>query len=84
MQTKEAIITQAEEKFMHYKLGILGSGLTALIDAIWKLDMPNRAKIAKGFPELVEVCNRYNIEDGYWQDLQARWKAQGYRLQEDL
>lgn len=67
-------ITAAEEKFMHYKLGILGSGMTALINAIFKLDTNNRAKIALGYPELVEVCNRYNNEIGYWDDLQERYK----------
>ena len=67
-------LTDAEIQLMHYKLGILGSGFTALIDAIWKLDRSNRAKIALGFPELVAVCNRFNNEMGYWEDLQERWK----------
>lgn len=76
MTTQTSTLTPMEEKFMHYKLGILGSGMTALIDAIWKLDTNNRAKIALGFPELVEVCNRYNNEIGYWEDLQQRYKNQ--------
>lgn len=67
-------LTETEVKFMHYKLGMAGSGMTALIDAIWKLDKNNRAKIALGFPELVAVCNRFNDEVGYWEDLQSRYK----------
>lgn len=66
-------LTEAEELFMHYKNGMAGSGFTALIDAIFKLDRIQRAKMAKGFPELVAVCNRYNDESGYWEDLQKRW-----------
>ena len=73
MEIKPAL-TEAEVKFMHYKLGILGSGMTALIEAIWKLDTINRAKIGLGYPDLVEVCNRYNNEVGYWEDLQQRFK----------
>jgi len=66
-------VTPAEEVFMYYKNGMAGSGYTALIDAIFKLDRIQRAKLAKGFPELVTVCNRYNDEMGYWNDLQKRW-----------
>jgi hypothetical protein len=67
-------ITEAEELFMFYKNGMAGSGYTALIDAIFKLDRINRAKVAKGFPELVAVCNRFNDEMGYWENLQQRFK----------
>lgn len=67
-------ISAAEELFMHYKKGMTGSGMTALIDTIFKLDKPNRARIAMGYPDLVEVCNRYNFEEGYWDDLQRRWQ----------
>lgn len=67
-------ITEAEELFMFYKNGMAGSGYTALIDAIFRLDRINRAKVAKGFPELVAVCNRFNDEMGYWEDLQQRFK----------
>lgn len=67
-------ISPAEELFIYYKRGMAGGGMTALIDCIFKLDMINRAKIAKGFPELVEVCNRFNNELGYWEDLEERFK----------
>jgi hypothetical protein len=73
---KTSNLTEMEIKFMHYKLGILGSGMTALIDAIFKLDRSNRTKIALGFPELVTICNRFNDENGYWEDLEKRFKEQ--------
>ena len=77
-------ITETEELFMHYKRGVAGSGMTALIDAIWKLDTNNRAKIAMGFPELVEVCNRFNFEPGYWEDLQKRFNQKYSVVNADL
>jgi adenylylsulfate kinase-like enzyme len=42
---KRPQLTEAEVLFMHYKKGMAGSGMTALIEAIWKLDRKNRAKI---------------------------------------
>lgn len=77
-------ITQTEELFMHYKNGMAGSGMTALIEAIFRLDRPNRAKIALGFPDLVEVCNRYNNEPGYWEDLQKRYEKEYNIVNADL
>lgn len=72
----EARISEAEEKFMHFKLGTSGSGYTALIKCIFALDTPNRLKMAKGFPELVDVVNRYNFERGYWEDLVTRYNEE--------
>ena len=83
MQTRPKL-TEAEVLFMHYKKGMAGSGMTALIDAIWKLDRKNRAKIALGYPELVTVCNRFNDENGYWEDLQSRWKEVNQYVNADL
>ena len=74
MQDTRPRLTETEILFMHYKNGMAGSGMTALIEAIWKLDRKNRAKLALGFPELVTVCNRFNDEIGYWKDLQRRYK----------
>lgn len=69
-------LTPAEETFCMYKLGMEGSFTTSLIETIFKGDIINRAKLAKGFPELVEVCNRFNNETGYWQDLVDRWNQE--------
>jgi hypothetical protein len=73
METKTTL-SKSEELFMQYKNGMAGSGMTALIEAIFKLDRFNRAKIALGFSELVTICNRYNEESGYWEDLQERYR----------
>jgi hypothetical protein len=83
METRPTL-TQAEELFIHYKNGMAGSGFTALIDTIFKLDRKNRAKIALGYPELVEVCNRFNDERGYWEDLQNRLKKSYQPINADL
>lgn len=78
MTQVETQLTEAEELFCYFKLDAAGSGMTALIQAIFALDTPNRAKIAKGYPELVEVVNRYNFEKGYWKDLVTRWNAENH------
>lgn len=72
METASSALTASEELFMHYKRGRAGSGYTALIDAILKLDRNNQDKIAMGFPELVRVCIRYQNESGYWENLLER------------
>lgn len=66
-------ITEGEETFCMFKLGMEGSYMTSLINTIFKGDMNHRFKLAKGYPELVEVCNKYNNESGYWQELVERW-----------
>jgi hypothetical protein len=76
MISVETTISEAEEKFMHYKLGILGNGFTKLISCIFSLDDNNRAKIALGFPELVDVINRYGNEKGYWENLVSRYNKE--------
>jgi len=70
------MLTNAEKLFCMYRLQLAGSGMTALIDAIFALDINNRTKLAMGFPELVEVVNRYNFENGYWEDLVKRWNEE--------
>lgn len=69
-------ITDAEEIFCFYKLGKEGSFMTSLIDTIFKGDDKNQFKIAKGYPELVEVVQRYGREKGYWKDLVKRWNKE--------
>ena len=68
-------VTRAETDFCFYKLGRTGSFMTSLIDTIFKADDDNRKRLAEGFPDLVEVVNRFNREKGYWQDLVERWNA---------
>jgi hypothetical protein len=73
MATMTMVVTWAEMDFCFYKLGRAGSFMTSLIDTIFKADDTNRKKIAKGYPELIEVIDRYNREKGYWADLVERW-----------
>lgn len=77
-------ISEAEETFCFYKLGLTGSFMTSLISTIFKGDEGNRNKIALGFPELVDVCNKFNRNKGYWSDLVDRWNmgvADNHKLQ---
>jgi hypothetical protein len=67
-------ITQAERDFCFYKSGTAGSFMSNLIETIFSADGDNRKKLAQGFPEIVEVVNRYNNERGYWENLQTRFK----------
>lgn len=71
-----AKITPAEEIFCFYKLNREGSFMTSLIDTIFKGDIINQTKLSKGFPELVEVCQRYGNERGYWSNLVDRWNQE--------
>ena len=68
------MITKEELEFCYYKRGNAGGFKTKLIEAIFAADDENRNRLAQGFPELVEVVNRYNREKGYWPDLQSRFE----------
>lgn len=76
-------VTKAEEMLIHYFQETLGSGFTALYECIFKMDMNNRKKLAQGFPEEVEVCNRWNNEKGYSRDLVRRYNLE-YHTQIEL
>jgi hypothetical protein len=69
-------ITPAEEIFCMYKLGMEGSFMTSLIETIFRGDIVNQAKLAKGYPELVEVIIKYSTEKGYWFKLVERWNQE--------
>jgi hypothetical protein len=69
-------ITPAEEIFCMFKLNMEGSFMTTLITTIFKADIINQTKLSKGFPELVEVCQRFGNERGYWPDLVERWNQE--------
>ena len=75
-QTIITNVTEAEEIFCFFKLNREGSFMTSLIETIFKGDDRNQAKIAKGYPELVEVIKRYGGEKGYWKDLVKRWNKE--------
>ena len=75
-QTIQTNVTEAEEIFCFFKLGKEGSFMTSLINTIFKGDDKNQAKIAKGYPELVQVIQRYGNEKGYWSNLVDRWNKE--------
>jgi hypothetical protein len=43
-----------------------------LFKTIMSADMSNQSKLSMGFPNEVEVVRRYQLEDGYWQNLQKK------------
>lgn len=71
---KYTTITEAEEQFCFYKLGVAGSGMTALIDAMFAVDQAHRDRLRNAFPDLIEVVENYLNRPGYWTDLQRRFK----------
>ena len=77
------MIHRDELEFMYYKLGTAGSFRSGLYDLYWKADMSNQVKLELAFPELW-VLRKYSTEAGYWEDLQARWKANTEKTSEQL
>jgi hypothetical protein len=63
---------QAELEFMFFMKGTSGSFMTNLFKTIMSADMSNQSKLSMGFPNEVEVVRRYQLEDGYWQNLQKK------------
>lgn len=72
----QTTITSAEMKFCMYHLDLEGGFTTTLIKTIFAADSTNREKLARAFPDLVEVIEKYNKESGYWQDLVYRWNQE--------
>lgn len=70
------MVTEAEREFCFFKLGLSGSFMESLINTAFKADINNQYKLAKGFPELMDVVMRYQTERGYWQDVVKRWNAE--------
>ena len=65
-------MVQAELEFMFFMKGTSGSFMTNLFKTIMSADMSNQSKLSMGFPNEVEVVRRYQLEDGYWQNLQKK------------
>jgi hypothetical protein len=63
---------QAELEFMFFMKGTSGSFMTNLFKTIMSADMSNQSKLSMGFPNEVEVVRRYQLEDGYWLNLQKK------------
>ena len=63
---------KVELEFMFFMKGTSGSFMTNLFKTIMSADMSNQSKLSMGFPNEVEVVRRYQLEDGYWQNLQKK------------
>lgn len=63
---------QAELEFMFFMKGTSGSFMTNLFKTIMSADISNQSKLSMGFPNEVEVVRRYQLKDGYWQNLQKK------------
>lgn len=63
---------QAELEFMFFMKGTSGSFMTNLFKTIMSADMSNQSKLSMGFPNEVEVVRRYQLEYGYWKNLQKK------------
>ena len=57
---------------MFFMKGTSGSFMTNLFKTIMSADMGNQIKLSLGFPNEVEVVRRYQLEEGYWQNLQKK------------
>jgi hypothetical protein len=58
-----------ELEFVYFMRGKPGSFKTNLFQTIFSADIENLNKLSLGFPDEVEVVNRYRNEEGYWQKL---------------
>ena len=63
---------QAELEFVFFMRGTSGSFMTNLFKTIMSADIGNQIKLSLGFPNEVEVVRRYQLEEGYWQNLQKK------------
>lgn len=66
-------MTEEEETFCRFQLGMTGHFFTLLVKAMFAADDHNLARMGCGFPGLVEVLMHYREVKGYWADLKDRW-----------
>jgi hypothetical protein len=60
---------KTELEFVYFMRGTSGSFRANLFNTIFSADIENLNKLSLGFPNEVEVVNRYRNEEGYWQKL---------------
>jgi hypothetical protein len=70
---KKELIHPDELEFIYYKRGAAGSFRTGLYDLFFKADTQNRMRLIMAFPYLW-VIESYANKEGYWKDLQERFK----------
>ena len=64
---------QAELEFMYFMRGMSGSFTTNLFTLIMNSDIENQKKLSLGFPNEVDIVNKYRNQEGYWQKLQQKF-----------
>lgn len=64
--------SEAEQQFYFFIDNTTGSFMTNLFKCIMSADIHNQAKLAKGFPEHVEVAYKHMNSPGYWENLEQR------------
>jgi len=69
---KKEKVSKAEQDLYYVVNGQGGSFNTSLFETITKADITNQSKLSLGFPEFVEVVQRYQNESGYWKSIQLR------------
>lgn len=65
-------VSEAEEQLYFFICNTAGSFMKNLFKCIMSADIHNQAKLAKGFPEHVEVAYKYMNSPGYWENLEQR------------
>lgn len=70
------LLSPAETILCKSEIGILGSFYKSLLHTIRIADDQNRERLAMGFPELVEVIQRYRNEEGYSQTIFDKWNKE--------
>lgn len=63
---------ETELEFIYFIRGTSGSFSANLFNTIFSADIENLRRLSLGFPNEVEVVNRFRNEEGYWQKLQKR------------
>ncbi len=69
--------TKAERELYYWYTASVDSSpsfSSLLFTVIGKADTSNRFLLAKGFPEEVEIMNRFQNESGYYKDLETRMR----------
>lgn len=81
MSSKEEVIktlkdglSTGEKLFAEYLFNMSGGFYDEFFSAAMIADNKNLEKLAKGYPEEIEALRRYKNEDGYWRNLQLRYR----------
>ena len=71
-------ISEGERHLAEFQFGMTGHFFTALFVAMVNADETNLNRLSLAFPDEVNAYRRYRNENGYWQRVEAEWRA-GFR-----